>query len=77
MGTKATVVYKRLTSMHAMKVCVCVYGCGCGCGCVWVSVYVCSCECVCVPVCVFFLVCKQINPKMMSQMRGEERVHTL
>ena len=35
--------------------------------------------CVCVPVFFFFFFVKnkQINSKIMSQMRGEERVHTI
>ena len=38
------------------------------------NVYVCSCECMRANVCFLY---KQINPKMISQMRGEETVHTI
>ena len=40
------------------------------CSCVWVRASVCSCFS-------FLVKNKQINPKMISQMMGEERVHTI
>ena len=56
--------------------CVCVFMRVCVRASVWVSVYVCSSVSVWVTV-FFVFFCEKIKPKIISQMRGEERVHNI